>query len=92
LGNDDKEKISVIKKWTDNSLLEEIINYSTEYDLIEKDQLIQILRKNFLKTLKQWNILTEEQKDKDGYPRGLRNILDNVSGKNKKLKFKRNKQ
>ena len=92
MGNDDKEKISVIKKWTDNSLLEEIINYSTEYDLIEKDQLIQILRKNFLKTLKQWNILTEEQKDKDGYPRGLRNILDNVSGKNKKLKFKRNKQ
>ena len=81
MGNDDKEKISVIKKWTDNSLLEEIINYSTEYDLIEKDQLIQILKKNFLKTLKQWNILTEEQKDKDGYPRGLRNILDNVSGK-----------
>jgi hypothetical protein len=35
--------------------------------------------------LKQWRSLTEEEKDKDGYPRGLRNILDNVSGKNNKI-------
>jgi hypothetical protein len=87
LSNEDK-KISAVNKWTDDSLLKEIIKDSTEYDQIEKDQLIQILEKSFLKTLKQWKDITEEQKDKDGYPRGIRNTIDNVSGKKIKNKKK----
>jgi hypothetical protein len=68
-------------KFTDNSLLKEVIKVSNEYEENEKDQIFQILEKNFIKTLKQWRELTEEQKDQDGYPRGLRLILDKVSSK-----------
>jgi hypothetical protein len=37
--------------------------------------------------LKQWKDLTEEQKQKE-FPLGLQNILNNVSGRNKKTKIK----
>jgi hypothetical protein len=73
-------------KFTDNSLLKEVIKFSNEYEEDEKDQIYQILEKNFIKTLKQWRKLTEKQKEK--YPDGLKNILDNLSGKKqKKLKI-----
>ena len=82
--NEDKKikkirPVNNVNNWTDNSLLKEIINDLTEYDEIEKDQLKQFLEKNFLKTVKQLKDLTEEQKQK--YPDGLQNILNNVSGK-----------
>jgi len=84
LSNEDK-KISVnkVNEWTDNSLLKEIIKDSIVFDQSEKDQLIQILEKNFLKTLKQWRDLTEEQKKE--FPIGLQSTLNNVSGKNNKI-------
>jgi hypothetical protein len=68
-----------INKWNDKSTLKEIIKDTIEFDENEKDQLIEILQKNFMKTLGQWKPLTAEQKQK--YPDGLKNILDNVSGK-----------
>ena len=38
------------------------------------------MKKNGLKYLREWKKLSEEEKDKDGYPRGLRMILDKEAG------------
>jgi hypothetical protein len=85
LSNEDK-KISInnVNEWTDNSLLKDILTYYYKVegfgdDALKKDS--KILEENSMYKLKQWRTLIEEAKDKDGYPRGLRNILDNVSGK-----------
>ena len=44
------------------------------------EETLGILRKNQLEYLEQWKELSEEEKDKDGYPRGLRKILDEAAG------------
>ena len=43
------------------------------------DGNIQLLNKNQLITVKDWKKLTEEAKERDGYPRGLRTILDEAA-------------
>jgi hypothetical protein len=80
--------VNNVNKWTDTSLLKEIIKDKLDNKEITEDSFSLFnskLKENGLDYLKQWRSLTEEEKDKDGYPRGLRNILDNVSGKNNKI-------
>ena len=64
--------------WKDDANLKGFINYSyttqEQKEVAEED--IQLLKKNRLFTLTDWKKVTEEEKDKDGYPRGLRKILD----------------
>ena len=66
------------EKWKDESKLEDIIKeYYTspaQKGYIVEDS--QLLKRNRIFTLEDWRTLSEEEKDKDGYPRGLRKILD----------------
>ena len=63
-------------------LLEDLIKeqYSKKglTKILQKD--LQILENNSLIYLRDWKALSEEEKDKDGYPRGLRMILDKEAG------------
>jgi hypothetical protein len=79
--SDEEPVVENRNKWNDNSLLKEIIKDTIEFDENEKDQLIEILQKNSMKTLEHWKLLSVEAKEKDGYPRGLRSVLDKVAGK-----------
>ena len=69
-------------KWTPDSRLEDILKeyYSSPEQKQVVDEDIELLKKNRLFTLKHWKELSEEEKDKDGYPRGLRKILDEAAG------------
>jgi hypothetical protein len=83
LGNEDKDKISVVdnsNKWIDNSLLTDIIKEECK-DLpkIAETDYLQFVQTKGIYTLKQWKSLTEELKKK--YPDGLQIILNKVSGK-----------
>jgi len=71
-----------LKQWNDNSLLKDILKYYYEKENKMKYfyEDSKILTNDRLDYLKEWKSLTEEQKDKDGYPRGLRTILDEAAG------------
>jgi hypothetical protein len=62
--------------------LEDIINgyYTTPTQKEFQDKCNQVLKDNGIFTLEDWRKLTEEDKDKDGYPRGLRIVLDDALG------------
>ena len=64
--------------WKEDAKFKDFINYSyttqEQKEVAEED--IQLLKKNRIFTFSDWKKLTEEEKDKDGYPRGLRKILD----------------
>jgi spermidine synthase len=61
--------------------LEDIINgyYTAPTQKEFLDKCNQVLNDNGIFTLEHWRKLTEENKDKDGYPRGLRMLLDEAS-------------
>jgi hypothetical protein len=67
------------------------------------DNFVQILDDHGLESLEQWKLLTENEKNEDAYPRGLRKILDeaaqgnsqrreNEKNKKKKVKWRRHNQ
>jgi hypothetical protein len=66
------------EKWKDESKLEDIVKeYYTSSE--QKEYIVEdseFLKKNRIFTLEDWRKLTEADKDKDGYPRGLRMLLD----------------
>jgi hypothetical protein len=66
------------EKWKDESKLEDIIKeyYTSPAQKQVADLRTQMLNSNDLFTLEDWRKLTKADKDKDGYPRGLRKILD----------------
>jgi hypothetical protein len=82
LSNEDKQISAVnnVNEWTDNSLLPDIIKEECK-DLpkIAETDYLQFVQTKGIYTLKQWKDLTLEQKQK--YPDGLQNVLNNASGK-----------
>jgi hypothetical protein len=66
------------EKWENDSKLEDIIKeyYTSPAQKQVADLRTQMLNSNDLFTLEDWRKLTEADKDKDGYPRGLRMLLD----------------
>jgi hypothetical protein len=64
---------------TKDSLVADVVKF--EYSKSNKSRYfqedIEFLMKN-RDTLNDWNQLSEEEKDKDGYPRMLRKIIDNA--------------
>ena len=64
--------------WKEDSKLEDIVkfHYQGPDRIAVANQRVQLLKNNDLFTLTDWKKLTEEEKDKDGYPRGLRKMLD----------------
>ena len=83
MDNEDKKIYPVknVNKWTDKSLLKEIIKDKLDNKEISEDSFSLFnskLKENGLDYLRQWSNLTEEQKNK--YPDGLRNLLDSEAG------------
>ena len=68
-----------VKKWNDEDLLEEIIKKEYEKEGKDPSKSLKLLEDQEIMKLKEWKKLTEEEKDKDGYPRGLRKLLDEVA-------------
>jgi len=88
-----EEKLAEV--WKEDSLLKDIIKEECKNNNLPKEaetEFIQITFKNGLYILKQWKSLTEEEKNNDGYPRGLRKILDEVSGIKKENKLDLNEK
>jgi hypothetical protein len=79
----DKDASFTNEEWKDDSLLVDIL--TNIYQREKREEFLQehknVLTKNGLKFLKDWILLTVEQKDKDGYPSGLRLVLDKAAGK-----------
>lgn len=81
-GQEQKEKENKTEKipnWGDESKLQDIIKDLFTKQKISNEKIEELIKKlhyNDIYTLKQWKLLTEE--DKNGYKRGFRNLLDEV--------------
>ena len=74
-----KEDAKPETKWSEESKVEDVIKEGYPINGVPKEKMeidLQLLSKNSIYLLKTWKKVTEEEKDKDGYPRGLRKILD----------------
>jgi hypothetical protein len=80
---DEEPVVENINKWDNASKLEDIVLEEYKKKGIEKyfEEDQNLLIKQRLFTLKDWKELTEEQKEKDSYPRGLKSVLDKAAGK-----------
>jgi hypothetical protein len=81
---DEEPVVENRNKWDNASKLKDIVHEEYKKNGKEESSILRAIKRlneEDLFTLKDWKELTEEQKDKDGYPRGLKSVLDKVAGK-----------